>query len=142
MDNDTARTAIIFAVDNSLSSHSGNRKNNFLLLGKGINGSFRAPEKKLDISFSKATTKFCFSLHYNVDNSHFFVNGKKSLNLKLTRKMLPFQLSCLGSISNRFSALESGEVSLNGNVHDFSLGYNSLDKSDTLNHSQIFNDKE
>ena len=99
-------------------------------------------KKKLDISFSKATTKFCFSLHYNVDNSHFFVNGKKYLNLKLTRKMLPFQLSCLGSISNRFSALESGEVSLNGNVHDFSLGYNSLDKSDTLNHSQIFNDKE
>ena len=99
-------------------------------------------KKKLDISFSKATTKFCFSLHYNVDNSHFFVNGKKSLNLKLTRKMLPFQLSCLGSIFNRFSALESGEVSLNGNVHDFSLDYNSLDKSDILNHSQIFNDKE
>ena len=28
---------------------------------------------------------------------------------------------CLGSISNGFSAIESREVSLNGNVHDFLL---------------------
>ena len=27
------------------------------------------------------------SLHYNVDNRYFFVNGKKSLDLKLTMKM-------------------------------------------------------
>ena len=35
----------------------------------GINGSFGLPGKKLRINFSKASTKLCFSLHYNVDNS-------------------------------------------------------------------------
>ena len=78
--NDTDRNVIIFGVDNSSSSHAGNLKNNLLVLGEGdtfgINGSFGAPEKKLSIHFSKANTKFCLSLHYNADNSYFFVNGK------------------------------------------------------------------
>ena len=39
---------------------------------------------------------------------------------------------CFGSISNGFNATESKEVSLNGNVHDFSVDYNSIDKSDML----------
>ena len=42
---------IIIGVDNSSSSHSGNGKNNFLILGNGptfgINGSFGLPEKKV-----------------------------------------------------------------------------------------------
>ena len=40
---------------------------------------------------------------------------------------------CLGSVSNGFSANESREVSLNENVYDFSVDYNSVDKSDILN---------
>ena len=39
----------------------------------------------------------------------------------------------LGSVSDRFSATESREVSLYGNVYDFSVDYNSVDKSDILN---------
>ena len=50
-DNDFARNVIIFGVDNSYSSHSDSRKNNFLILGKGltygINGIFGSPEKKM-----------------------------------------------------------------------------------------------
>ena len=46
-DNGFAGNVIIFGADNSLSSHSDNRKNNFLLLGEsltyGINGSFGSP---------------------------------------------------------------------------------------------------
>ena len=34
-DNDTARDVVIFAVDNSSSSHSDNHKNNILVLGEG-----------------------------------------------------------------------------------------------------------
>ena len=33
--NDYARKVVIFVVDNSLSSHAENRKNNFLVLGVG-----------------------------------------------------------------------------------------------------------
>ena len=40
---------------------------------------------------------------------------------------------CLGSTSDGFSATESKEVSLNGNVYDFSVDYSSIDKSDILN---------
>ena len=62
-DNDTARNVIIFDVDNSSSSHSDNQKNDFLVFGKaptfGINGRFGTPEKKFDINFSNANTKFC-----------------------------------------------------------------------------------
>ena len=39
----------------------------------------------------------------------------------------------LGSVSNGFSAIESREVSLNGNVYNFSVDYNSIDKYDILN---------
>ena len=80
-DNGTARNVIIFGVDSSSSSHVDNRKNNFLILGLGptfgINGSFGSPEKIFSINFTKANTKFCLSLHYNVDNSYLFVNEKK-----------------------------------------------------------------
>ena len=36
-------------------------------------------------------------------------------------------------MSNAFGATESREVSLKGNVYDFSVSYNSIDKSDILN---------
>ena len=62
LDNDFAGNIIIFGVVNSSSSHSDNRKNNFLLLGEGptygINGSSRSPEKKISINFAKTSTHF------------------------------------------------------------------------------------
>ena len=38
----------------------------------------------------------------------------------------------LGSISNGLSATESREVSLNRNLYDFSVDYNSIEKFDML----------
>ena len=58
-------------------------------------------------------------LQYNADNSYFFVNEKKSLNLKSTIKMLTFQLN-------------SEKLSLNEDVYNFSVDYKSIDKSDIL----------
>ena len=40
---------------------------------------------------------------------------------------------CLGSTYNGCSATETSEVSLNGNMYDFSVEYNSFDKSVMLN---------
>ena len=138
-DNEFARNLLIsFGVDNNLSSHSDNRKNNFLILGKsptyGINRSFGSPEKKFRINFTKVNRKFCLSLHYNGDNSYLLVNGKKIFKFKADNKNANFSTQfCLGSISYGFSATESREVSLNGNVYDFLVDYNSIDKSDRLN---------
>ena len=70
-------------MDNTSSSHADNRKNNYLVLGEvptfGINEKFGAPEKNINVSFTKANIKFCLSLHYSADNSYFFVNWKGNL---------------------------------------------------------------
>ena len=95
----------------------------------GINVSFDA-----QMHFSKAKIKFSFSLHCNADNNYLFVNGKEIFKFKVDNKNINFLMQvCLGGISNGFSAIESREVTLNGNVYDFSVDYNSIDKSDKLN---------
>ena len=100
----------------------------------GINGSFGSLEKQFTIKFTKANAKFCLSLHDNADHSYFFVNGKEVFKFETDNKNVNFPTQfCLGSISNGFSAAESREVSLNGNVYDFSVDCNSIDKSDILN---------
>ena len=74
------------------------------------------------------------SLNYNADNSYLFFNEKEIFKFKSDNKNVSFPTQfCLGSVSNGFSATESREVSLNGNVYDFSVDYNSIDKSDILN---------
>ena len=108
------------------------------MLGEGpiydINGSFDSPEKRFSINFSKVNTKFCFSLYYNAYNSYLLVNGKEIFTFKADIKNVNFSTQfCLGSISNGFSGTESREVSLNRNVYDFSVDWNSIDKSDILN---------
>ena len=63
-----------------------------------------------------------------------FVNEKEIFKFKGDNKNVnfPTQFS-LESISNRFSATESREVSLNGQVYDVSVNYNAIDKSGILN---------
>ena len=116
--NEFARNVVIFGVDNSSSSHADNRKNNFLVPGEGptygISGSFGSPDKKFSINFSKASTKFCLSLHYNARYSYLFFNGKEIFKFKAGNKNVNFPTQiCLGSISNGLNTIESREVSLN-----------------------------
>ena len=59
---------------------------------------------------------------------------EKIIKFKADNKNFNFLTQfCLGSVSNGFSAIESREVSLNGNVYNFSVDYNSIDKYDILN---------
>ena len=79
----------------------------------GINGRFASPEKKFSINFRKAKTKFYLSLHYNADNSYFFVNWKEIFKFKAENKNVIFATQFgLGSISNGSSVTECREVSL------------------------------
>ena len=62
------------------------------------------------------------SLHYNDDNSYLFVNGKWIFKFKADNKNVNFSTKfCFGRVSNEFSATESREVSLNGNLYDSSV---------------------
>ena len=54
--------------------------------------------KNLVLTLLKQTQNFCLSLHYNADNSYLFVNGKKSLNLKLKIKLLTFQRNFVSEV--------------------------------------------
>ena len=63
-----------------------------------------------------------------------FVNGKEFFMCKADNKNVNFPTQfCVGNISNGISAIESREISLNGNVYDFSVDYSSIDKFDVLN---------
>ena len=90
--------------------------------------------KSLVLILVKGNTKFCLSLHCNTGISYLFVNGKEIFKFKGHNKSAnsPTQF-CFRSIFNGSSATESREVSLNGNVHDFSVNYNSINKSKILN---------
>ena len=123
--------------------HTNKCKSNFLVLGGGItygiNGSFGSPEDKFSINFSKSKTKFCLSLRYNHDNSYLLVNTKGIFKFKTNNKNVNFRtLFCLGGMSNGFGATRSREVSLEGNVYDFSVDYNIIYKCD-IKDSQVFN---
>ena len=73
-------------------------------------------------------------MHYNADNSCLFVNAKDIFSFKADNENVNFPTQlCLESICTGFSTTESREVSLNGHVYDFSVDYNSIDKSDILN---------
>ena len=55
-----------------------------------------------------------------------FVNGKENFKIKANNENVIFPPQfCLESISNGFSNTEHGEVSLNGNVYDLLVNYNS-----------------
>ena len=52
----------------------------------------------------------------------YLLNRKEIFKFKANNKNVNFPTQfCLGSISNRFRAPEFREVSLNGNVYDFSV---------------------
>ena len=72
---------------------------------------------------------------FGVDNSSSFYpdnrkkrNGREIFNFKAANKNVnfPTQFS-LGSVSNGFSATESIKVSINGNVYELSVDYNSIE---------------
>ena len=85
-------------------------------------------------SFTKEKINVCLNLHYNGENNNFFVNRKEIFKFKADNKNLNFPTHlCLGSISNGFGAIGYREVSLKGNVYEFSVNYNTVDKSDIVN---------
>ena len=78
--------------------------------------------------------KFCLRLHYNVDNSYLFVNEKEIYKFKVNHKSDNFPSQYyLASISNKFDYVDSEKVSFKGNVYDFLIDYDAIDKSSILN---------
>ena len=88
---------IIFGVNSS------NKTQNILILGHGltqkVNNTTLYAEKMYSPNFSAENKVFCFSLHYNGDDSYLFVNGKEVTKFKAKKSEIKGNQLNLGSIS-------------------------------------------
>ena len=110
----------------SSSTHSNNRANNILVLGKdfiqGISGTAIYAEKIYSINFSSTRA----SLHYNGDNSYLFVNGKGMIKFKAKDSEIVSYPFCLGKNSKDFSNTNIEKTGLCGSAYYFSSDHKAI----------------
>ena len=83
-------------------------------------------------NFTKNNTKFCLSLHYNVENSYLFVNGTETVKTKANYSEIAAYPLCLGNISKDFSVDNMKKTGINGYVYHFSVDYDAIQVDDIL----------
>ena len=127
--NDTtvARNVIIFGVDMSFSKHANKKRNNIYVMGKDyvqrINDTTIYTEKMYYRNFTDPGKKFVLSLHYNGNNSYFYVNGNQELKFKAKTDQLVKEKLCLGNLSDQWTTSESEKTRLYGKIYDFVVDY-------------------
>ena len=129
------RNIIVFRVDMSLSKKIDNRKEDILILGKGLTQGLEhklSAEKMYSINFTERTQKFCLRLHYNGANSYLFVHGTEIHKFKATNSEIVTTPLYLGNISKDWSIDNMKKTGLNGYVHEFSFDYSDTAVDDIL----------
>ena len=125
-----ARNVLILEGDMSFSVHATNRANNIYVMGEafvqGINDTTIYAEKKFYRNFTDPGKKFVLSLHYNGDNSYLFVNDKQELKFKAKTDQLVKEKLCIGNLRDQWTASESEETGLYGNIYDFVVDYEQI----------------
>ena len=119
------RNVLIFGVDMSFNIHATNRANNIYVMGdgltQGIHDTMLYVEKNYWRNFTDPGKKFIISLHYSGDESYFFVNGRQELKFKAKTDQL-----CVGNLSDQWTASESEETGLYGNIYNFLVDYQAI----------------
>ena len=109
----------------SSSTNTANNEKNILILGnspiQGLGEHSLSAGKMYSINFTKTTTKFCLSLHYNGANSYLFVFKFTAKDSETNSYNL-----WLGNISKDFSASNMKKTVFNGYIYDFSVDYNPI----------------
>ena len=82
------------------------------------------------INFTVTKKKFCLSLHYNRENSYFFVNGTEIYKFKAKESEISVGPICLGNISKDWSVDNMKKTGFTGYVYDFSVDYRAVDVDD------------
>ena len=59
------------------------------------------------------------SLHYNINVSYLFVNGRQELKFKAKIDQLVKEKLCIGNLSDQWTTTESEKTGLFGNIYDF-----------------------
>ena len=105
------RNVLIFGADMSFSAHATNRENHIYLmddgLTQGINDTTLYVEKNNWRNFIDPGKKFIISLHYNGDESYFFVNSRQELKFKAKTDQSVKENLCIGNLSDQWTASES-----------------------------------
>ena len=101
---------LFFGVDNSLSSHTDNWKNNFLVLDEGPTDGVNDSAVQLKKNLVLKKVQF-LSLH-NSDESYLYVNKTEICKFKV-RDNISCYNSYLGKASKVFTKQEQSEFSIN-----------------------------
>ena len=83
-------------------------------------------EKIYSQSFTQSSKKFILSLHYNGNDSYFFVNGAQELKFKAKDDQIINEKLCLGNLSSEWTKSESEKTGLFGNIYDFVVDYKAI----------------
>ena len=134
---DWGKNAIIVGVDSS-SVHANNENKDILILGKGqpqgLDNTTLTAEAEYSINFSRSQKKKnCLSLYYNGNNSFLFMNSTKIHQFKAKDFEIKRYHLCLGIISKYFSVDNMKKTGLNRYAYDFSVSYNIIDTSNSIN---------
>ena len=124
------KNVLIFGVDMSFSSHATIRASHKYLMGdgltQGINDTTLYVEKNYWRNFTDPGKKFIIILHYNGDESYFFVNGRQELKFKAKTDQLIKEKLCIGNLSDQWTTSESEKTGLYGNIYDFVVDYEQI----------------
>ena len=124
------KNVLIFGADMSFSTHATNRTHHIYLMGdglmQGINDTTLYVEKNYWRNFTDPRKKFIISLHYNGDESYFFVNGRQELKFKAKTDQLVKEKLCIGNLSDQWTTSESEKTGLYGNIYDFAVDYEQI----------------
>ena len=125
-----ARNVLIFGADMSFSVHATNRANHIYFMGtgltQGINDATIYAEKNFYTNFTDPGKKVVLSLHYNGDDSYFFVNGRQELKFKCKTDQLVKEKLCIGNLSDQWTTSDSEKTGLYGKIYDFVVDYEQI----------------
>ena len=110
------RNVLIFGVHMSFSVHATNRANNIYVMGDGLTQGIHDTTLYVEMNYWRNFTdpgkKFVISLHYNGDDSYFFVNGRQELKFKWKTDQLVKEKLCIENFSDQWTASESEKTGL------------------------------
>ena len=134
--NGFGKNVVIFGADMSSSVHVDSKKKGILIIGEGFTQGLEdttlTAEKKYSINFTEHNKKFFLSLHYDVANSHLFVNGVEIIKFKAKESDIVATPLCLGNISKDFSVDNMKKMGLNRFIYDFSVNFDVIAVDDIL----------
>ena len=106
-DGSMGKNVFIFVADMNSSVHTDNKNKDILILGEGttqgLDDTTLTAKAKYYVNFIHLRKRFVWTLHYNLNNSFFFVKATKIYQFKAKDSQTKNYALCLGNISKDFT---------------------------------------